>query len=145
MKENLELVRQVYKDSEMSCMSMESLIKDLKDKDNKIKDSVEEALKGYQRFKDESQQILEDNDEPLKESGMMSKMMANMGIKKEVDSDNSDSSIADMLIKGISMGSIDMEKKISSYEGNVNKKHLKLAKDFLKFQEEIIDSFKKYL
>ena len=75
----------------------------------------------------------------------MTKMMANMGVSKEVKSDNSDASIADMLIKGISMGSIDMEKKIGDYKKEVEKKDLKVAKEFLKFQQKAIDKLKKFL
>ena len=38
-----------------------------------------------------------------------------------------------------------MEKKISLYKDSVEKEYLKLAKDFLKFQEKTIDELKKYL
>ena len=68
-----------------------------------------------------------------------------MGIKREVKKDNSDASIADMLIKGVSMGSIDMEKKISEYKDDVSDKELDYAKDFLKFQQKTIEIFKEYL
>ena len=68
-----------------------------------------------------------------------------MGIKKEVNSDNSDSSIADMLIKGVSMGSIDMDKKINDYKEDVGKDELKFAKDFYKFQQDVITNLKKFL
>ena len=76
---------------------------------------------------------------------MMAKTGAKMGIKMEVKKDNSDSSIADMLIKGISMGSIDMEKKIKDYEGEVDKKELKFAKSFLSFQQDVVENLKKFL
>ena len=72
-------------------------------------------------------------------------MMAKMGISKEVKSDNSDSAIADLLIKGISMGSIDMEKKIEQYKDEVSNNELELAREFLKFQEKTIDKLKDYL
>ena len=68
-----------------------------------------------------------------------------MGIKKEIISDNSDASIADMLIKGMSMGILDIEKKLSQYDEIANKKSIKLAKDCLKFQQESITQLKKYL
>ena len=72
-------------------------------------------------------------------------MMTKMGISKEVKSDNSDSAIADLLIKGISMGSIDMEKKIEQYKDEVSNNELELAREFLKFQEKTIDKLKDYL
>lgn len=75
----------------------------------------------------------------------MSKMMANVEIKKEVKNDNSDSSIASMLIQGISMGSLDMEEKINAYDKDVNKEQLNFAKKFLKFQEKAISDLKTFL
>ena len=72
-------------------------------------------------------------------------MMANMGIKKEVISDNSDSHMADLLIQGISMGSINMEKKIDDYKDIVPGKDIRYAKKFLKFEQEKIEELKKYL
>lgn len=68
-----------------------------------------------------------------------------MGINKEVKADNSDAAIADMLIKGISTGSVEIEKKLKAYEKEVDKEHKKLAHDYLKFQEKAIDHLKKYL
>lgn len=72
-------------------------------------------------------------------------MAASMGIGKEVRSDNSDSSIADMLIKGISMGTLDMQKKIAEVGKKVGKKELKFANKFLEFQKEIVEELKKFL
>lgn len=145
MKEKNELLLHVYKDSDMSVTTLTELLEDLKEKDNKIKSVVEDLLKGYQSFLNRSKECLEKENIPLETEGIMTKMMANMGVSKEVKSDNSDASIADMLIKGISMGSIDMEKKIGDYKKEVEKKDLKVAKEFLKFQQKAIDKLKKFL
>ena len=145
MKEKNELLLHVYKDSDMSVTTLTELLEDLKEKDNKIKSVVEDLLKEYQSFLNRSKECLEKENIPLETEGIMTKMMANMGVSKEVKSDNSDASIADMLIKGISMGSIDMEKKIGDYKKGVEKKDLKVAKEFLKFQQKAIDKLKKFL
>ena len=50
-----------------------------------------------------------------------------------------------MLIKGISMGSIEMEKKVKDYRDRVDKEQLQLAEDFLKFQQQTIERLKEYL
>ena len=80
-----------------------------------------------------------------KENTFLSKLGSLMGIKKEVISDNSDASIADMLIKGISMGILDTEKKLSQYDEKTDKKITNLAKKFISFQQSSIDNLKKYL
>ena len=59
--------------------------------------------------------------------------------------DNSDAAMAEMLIQGISMGSIEIEKQIKNYKDHVDKDDMKLAKKFLKFQEKAIEELKKYL
>lgn len=145
MEEKFELYEHVYQDSEMACYTLNKLIKNLKDKDNKIKRILEDILKEYQDWKEKAKKELEESNHPLEEKGMISKMMADMGIKKEVKNDNSDSSIAEMLIQGISMGSLDAEKKIKAYDKEVGKKQINFVKDFLKFQEKAINELKKYL
>ena len=145
MKENSELVLHIYQDAEMACYTISKLLVDLKEEDNKIKKTIESVLKEYEEWKLKSKKYLKYENAEISENGMMAKMMAGMSIKKEVKSDNSDSAIADLLIQGVVMGTISMEKKIKQYEDEADKKELNLAKDFLKFQQKTIDTFKKYL
>lgn len=145
MNESYELLEHIYQDSEMACFTLEQLLEDLKEKDNKIKKILEDILKEYQSWKKDTEEKLEENNQEIKEKGAMSKMMASMGIKKEVKIDNSDASIAEMLIQGISMGSLDTEKKIKAYDKDIDKDQLSFTKKFLKFQQKSIDQLKKYL
>lgn len=145
MKEKNELILHIYQDAEMSCVTLEKLLNDLKSKDNKIKKTVEDVLKEYETYLKKAKTNLKKEHAEVSKNSMFAKMMAKMGVKKEVQNDNSDSAIADMLIKGISMGSIDMEKKIKQYENDVSEEDLKFAYEFLKFQEKAIDIFKAYL
>ena len=115
------------------------------EKDNKIKGVIEDILKEYEKYYIESKEYLESNNTSLDENTPLSKMGASMGIKKEVKSDNSDASIAEVLIQGIAMGSLDMEKRITNYKKEVDKKELKFAEEFLKFQQKTINELKKYL
>lgn len=145
MKEKNELLLHIYKDCDMSITTLEKLLKELVHKDNKIKDAVEDILKEYEKFLKDAKKMLKKENVELEKNGIMTKMMATMGVSKEVNADNSDASMADMLIKGITMGTVDMEKKIHQYENEVDKKDLKFANEFLKFQQNSINKLKKYL
>lgn len=145
MNENCELLESIYKDAAMATYTLEELLKELNGKDNKIIKPCEDILKGYERYRDETKEKLLKLDSELKEKSVMTKIGAKMGIMKEVITDNSDASIADMLIKGISMGSIDTEKKIGAYKENVDKNNIKWAKDFYQFQQDNIKALKKFL
>lgn len=129
----------------MAAYTLTKLLEDLKDKDNKIKKTLEDVLKDYEDWKTKTKKYLKKEKAEISENSMFEKMMAKMGISKEVKDDNSDSAIADLLIKGVSMGTIDMEKKIKDYAEEASDKDLELAKEFLKFQEKTIDIFKEYL
>lgn len=145
MKEKNELILHIYQDAEMACYTLNKLINDLKEKDNKIKKLVEDIYKEYENWKQNAKSILKKEHAEISENPSIAKLMAGISINKEVKSDNSDSAIADMLIQGISMGSIDMTKKIKAYKDEVNKDDLSIAKNFLKFQEKTIEHLKKYL
>ncbi len=145
MNETNELLEEVYKTAAMGRFSMMKLIEALKEKDNKIKGYLEELLEDYRNYEDQSKELLlKENIEPMEENAI-SKLMASMGIQKEVKGDNSDAAMAEMLIQGISMGSIEMEKQVKNYKDRVEKDDMKLAKKFLKFQEKAIEELKKYL
>ena len=145
MDENIELLEIVYKNAEIGSFTINKLLKELEDKENKIKKLAKEELDIYEQYKDESEELIKKYDYDLEKNKLTSKIMSSMGISKEVKSDNSDSSIAHMLTEGITMGIVDMETKIDNYKDVVEKDILKLAKKFLKFQQEEIEKLKEYM
>lgn len=145
MNANTEILEYIYKDANMGAESITTLIKTLQSKDNKIKPVLEEELKKYEEYIKKSEKQLKKLKVELKEFSTMTKMSSWMGIKMEMLKDNSDARIADMLIKGLTMGTIDMNKRIDNYEKIVDKDVLKLAKEFKSFQEDSIEKLKVYL
>lgn len=143
--EDKELLQYVYKTAEMGKYSTTELVKELHGKDNKIKEVLDDILKEYEDIYKKSSKLFDKNKIEEKEIGLMAKMGASISMKKEILEDNSDASIADMLIKGLTMGSLEMSKKIGEYEKKVDKKILDLAKALHKFQEKQIENLKKYL
>ena len=51
MNERIEIYKHIYQDSEMSLSSLENLKNDLKDKDNKIKDILDDIISGFIEYK----------------------------------------------------------------------------------------------
>ncbi len=145
MDENIELLEYIYKSSEMGTLSCTKLIRDINDKENKIKKVVENILKEYESFQDESEKLINKNDYEIKENSMMTKMSSSMGVKMEVMKDNSDANIAHLLTQGLTMGIVDISSKIDNYKDDVDSKILKLAKKYLKFQQETVEELKEYL
>ena len=144
MNEKIEIYKHIYEDSNMSISSIKKLKDELKNKDNKIKGVLDDLIDEFKEYEEYSKRVLKKCGS-YEEESIIAKMMANLGIKKEVDEDNSDSHIAEVLIQGIVMGSINMEKKISEYNDILDSKDLKYAKKFLEYEQKSIEKLKEYL
>ena len=63
----------------------------------------------------------------------------------EVKKDNSDASIAHLLIQGLTMGIVDIESKIKRFNDSVNDEILNFTKNYLKFHNTYLEKLKNYL
>ena len=140
MNENVELLNYIHEDSLMGILSLTTMIRKLNDKDNKIKKLIESELKDYEHYKKESEKMLKKYKGEILEVSIMAKTMAKMKLNFD-----SDAKIADILTRGFTMGTIDMNKKIDEYKKSADKSVLKLAKEFLEFQNKNIELLKEYL
>lgn len=145
MDENNELLLYIYKNADMGVKSTTKLIRLLNAKDNKIKNVVEGELKGYEHFLKKSEALLKKNKTEPKGSGLMADISSSIGMNMEFMKDNSDAKIADMLIRGFTMGNIEIDKKIDKFKDDADKDIIKLAKELKKFGEENIELLKPYL
>ncbi len=145
MNENMELLNFVYENAEMGVHTLNILSDTLRKRDNKIKGLIEDELKEYNSFLKEAEKLLKKNKIEPKKTNLMAKLSSKMGITMETMKDNSDPAIASMVIEGLTMGIVEMQTKIENYKKIVDKKILKLATKFLKFQEEEIEKLKTFM
>ena len=145
MDENVELLEYIYQNAKMGVTSLTELIRIINGKDNKIKKIVEGELKGYENYVKDCERLMKQYNVEAKENSMMANLSSKMGMNFEMLKDNSDAKIADMLIKGFTMGNVDIEKIINRYEDDAKSDIIKLAKRLLKFGEENIELLKPYL
>ena len=145
MDETQELLTYLYQDADMALNSLTLLINKINKKDNKIKKVIEGLIKGYENYLVKVKNYMKQNNYDIQSKPLISKMGAYFGINMEVMKDNSDSRLADMLIQGLTMGVLNVTKKIDTYKGDAEKEVIGLAKEFKKFQQEGIEFLKKYL
>lgn len=145
MKENNELLLQIYENVDMGLKSTKHLIKLIHDKDNKIKSLLEVELHEFEKFFKECKKHLKNNKVKCNKTNIMSSLMANNAMCKEIDKDNSDSKIAGMLIQGFIMGTTELDKKITDFEKETSKDVLRFAKSYLEFQQNQVKKLKEYL
>ena len=145
MNENRELLEILYKNIKMGKDSTSKLLELLKDKDNKIKNLLEEELQRYEEFFKRCKGLMKKYDISISSSNALANITSSIAMSFEVSKDNSDSKISSILIRGFNMGNIDIESKIKDYKNIVNEELLSLSKELLNFGQKQIDLLKEYL
>ena len=145
VKDKNELLEYIYQTTDLGKKGLIHLLQALEDKDNKIKKDIEKQLEGYEKLHIETKEKLKENKIKPKDKGPFIELMNKMGVNMNVMMDNSDAKIAEIIIQGLTMGIIEMEKKIKEYEDEVDKEYIKLAKKVLKYQEKCLEDIKEYL
>jgi len=145
MNETNELLILIHDNTKMGLTSTKKLLTLIKNKENKIKFILEEQLQRYEAFYKKVKSLLKKEKLNVKHSSLLKDLTASTAMSHEVKKDNSDSKIADILIRGFSMGNINMEVKIKDYKKEANKDVLKLANDILEFGENQVKLLKNYL
>lgn len=145
MDENKEFLTYLYQDTDMALSNLTLLINKINKKENKIKKIVEEVIKGYEEELKKLKTYIKKNNIDVTSKPLISKMGAYMGINMEIMKDNSDARIADMLIQGLTMGVLNVSKKLGNYKDYLDKDILSIGKDFKDFQQKSIEKLKVYL
>ena len=112
--------------------------------DYKLKNWYNE-LKEYEYFKKKTEKLLKKNKVDVPSTNIFAKISSDLGIKMETIKDNSDSAIGSMLIEGMTMGITSITSKIKVYQESTQKNILKLAKEYVEFQEKEIDKIKTFM
>lgn len=144
-----ELILYLCENVKMGLSSTTKIIKILKNKDNKIKKVLESYIKTYEHYLKKTKELKQKYNVQTSKNKFMQKLMANTMMEEEIKRDNSDSKIANILIRGFTMGEIDLEKRIKDFVNNLDKKEksdiLDIAKELYAFNKNSIVELKDYL
>ncbi len=143
MSDTQKLLEFIYKNAEMGRKTVEP-IKNMNNS-SKFQSTLDRMLSDYN-------EICTDADMMLKESGVSEasglnigeKMMTEMSLRFSTLKDRSVPHLADMLLKGASMGVTDISKKIDELK-NADENAVRLANRLLKMNSDTIDEMKQFL
>ncbi len=140
-KEFLDLL---YKNVKMGADSIIDLMPKVKDQE--LRREMTSELERYEKFAKAIRTILfKVGDEP-KEESFMAKAMTKMSVEMNTLMDSTTSHIAEMMIKGATMGVTDTTKLIRQYENtSCSEEALSLARESVRYEEESIERLKKFL
>ncbi|MEG1008450.1 MAG: hypothetical protein RSF67_01280 [Clostridia bacterium] len=142
MNENVEMLNYIYQNAKMGKSTIDQIIKEVSD--ITFKDVLKEQLKDYEKVIDNTKVYLSEFNKQEKDITDLSKIVTYLSIKMSTLNDDTSSHIADMLIKGSTMGTVEITKKLNKYT-NIDDSIKMLASKLLKIEENNIEKLKKYL
>lgn len=143
MNDTHALLEFIYKNAEMGRKTTQPLADMTNDK--KFSEVLTRISNDYADICAEADKLLRDNGmDEASGLNMAEKMMTEVSLRMNTLKDQSVRHIADMLIKGGSMGMSDISKKLEEYT-NADDKSRTLAKKVLKLNSAVIDDMKEFL
>ncbi len=144
MEKTPELLCYIYKNVKMGSDAIVDLLP--KVKDTGFRTALTNQLSGYEKIADEAEKQLTPMGIKPMEEPMIKKMMTKMGIAMNTMTDTSVGHMAEMLIKGSTMGITDMTKHVREFEGEgCPEQALKLGRELITFEQDNIEKMKTFL
>ena len=144
MEKTPELLCYIYKNVKMGSDAIVDMLPKVEDKN--FRSALTEQLTGYERFADAAERELTPFGIKPKEEPIYKKTMAKIGITMNTMMDPSVSHLAEMLIKGSTMGITDMTKHVREFEGEgCPEEALKLGRGLITFEQQNIEKMKEFL
>jgi len=142
--QEMNVLDEVNKGATMGMDAINYLVPKVKDTEFKNILDIE-----YNKYKDISRRAnhLYENytmEKDPHETSTMTKMMTWYGIQMRTMDDKSNSKISELLMQGTNMGIIE-GRRLLNQNPNINEKIKTLLSDFVKMQEDSVETLKKYL
>jgi len=139
MENNINILDELNKGCCMGVDALKIILE--KVNENDFRALLENQVKEYLDFSNKiSQQYKEYTNEEIHETSKMTKMMTWYGIQKDTILDDGVSNLADMLIRGTTMGIIEGRRILNNKK--MDKEVHSLCSDYVKMQEEYVEKLK---
>lgn len=141
-KEDINALDEIHKGA---CMGIDAISFVLdKVEDDSLKKELEKEEKEYNKIKENVEKIYPKyNEGKPHETGVMTKAMTWSGIEMKTMNDKSNSKIAELLLQGVNMGIIEGRKILNNKK--INKEVNDIIEEYVKMQEDSVETLKKYL
>ena len=143
MKENINALDELNKGTTMGMEAIEQI----KDKigSDRFKKVIEKQYEDYKMINERIEELYNEynNRKEPHEISAMTKMMTWYDLNVKMMMDDSDSKIAELLLKGTNMGIIEGKKIYNNKK--LDKKVVKIVDDYIVMQEKIVEDLKDFL
>ena len=150
-KSTVSLASLIYKTSKMGSEAISDTLPKIKDgkrrgESPKMRDELSRQFSEYEKIAAEAKSVLSSFNVTAKEESIVTKLASKAGIMMNTMTDPSPSHVAEMMVKGLSMGITEMTAKARECkEASCDEEILNLAERLISFQEDAVDKIKAFL
>lgn len=141
-RQSTEILKSVYKNADMAYDSSTDVLK--RCKHAKLRSEIAAERERYRSVANQARTELVRRGSVPKTFPAASKMMAKMGISMKTMQDSSSQNIAEMMLRGTTMGIIDMQHALNR-SSKADERIRSEADALLKREQQFCDNLKKYL
>lgn len=139
---DIDLLEKTYKNAKTGITAIESVMD--KASNQEFSQVLHQQLKDYQDIASKTQEQLEKHNAIIKDLTLIEKTMMKGNIKMNTMKDSSDSHIANMVIKGSTMGITQMTALLND-KTDTDGFSAKIAQEFIEKEQKNIEIMKSYL
>lgn len=143
MSENTELLQFVHKNAEMGRGTIPKVAELVKEPD--FHRALEHQLEEYSKIASQAEAAIRRRGGEPQEPGQISEAMSDLTLKIKTMTDQSPSHIAEMMIRGSTMGVVQMTRRIHELKDRGDREAVELARRLLKTEENNIQQLKEFL
>lgn len=138
------LLDDLYKNLKMGTTSTTDILGRVRDPD--LRAEMTKTIDGFEGLASRVSKLMIEAGITPKEENMLTKAGAKIGMVMNTATDSTSEHLAEMMIKGLTMGVTELYRDIGEAEEvGISGEALSLAKDALAFEENAVEKFKTYL
>ena len=140
---NLDAINEVYKNASVALLSISNVVPEITDVE--LKKEILDEYDGYEKLLGEVTKYMAEKGYEAKEVGMMKKFMMKSGIKMNTAMDDSESNIAQIMIKGTVMGITELTEILNKHSNGLGEQTRALTQELLDLEESYEQRLKRLL
>ncbi len=136
------LLKECDAGTKMAVASIDEVIE--KVQDEKLKQLLQESKEHHKELETKIVHLLKDNGEEEKEPNPMAKKMSWIKTNVKMTMDNSDATVADLIVDGCNMGTKSLNKYLNQYKA-ASEEAVKLCNKLIAIEETLCKDLREYL
>ncbi len=143
MEEDRELLKFIHKNAAMGVGTLPQALS--LPESRPMTQELQDQLGEYRAIAAQSQAYAKAHNQTLRGPGSMALMMSGLMLRADSFLEGSSSRLAERMIQGSTMGTVEMTRRLHQYQGQADPELLALGERLLRTEEQNIQQMKRYL